>query len=96
MEAFDFSSRGEDLESCGDYLGDLLDEPGGLSDCDSGTWTGVPVVTDVLVSSSSSVVAEMCEDVSSDSDREFAEPQSFSFSRKRSIVCVENQGEMSY
>ena len=41
-------------------------------------------------------VAEMCEGVSSDSDWESVEPQSFSFSRKRSIVCVENQEDMSY
>ena len=39
----------------------------------------VPVVTDVLVSPSS-VVTEFCDGVSLDSDREFVEPQSSSFS----------------
>ena len=38
----------------------------------------------------------MCEGVSSDSGWEFVELQSFSFSRKRAIVCVENQEDMSY
>ena len=37
----------------------------------------------------------MCEGVSSDSDWECVEPQPFSFSKKRSIVCVENQEDMS-
>ena len=50
------------------------------------------MVNNVLVSPSSAV-AEMCENVSSDSDRECVEPQSFSFSKKRSIVCAENRGE---
>ena len=59
------------------------------------TLTGVLVVTDVLVSPSSAV-AEMNEGVSSDSDWEHVEPQSFSFSKKRSIVCVENQEDVSY
>ena len=57
----------------------------------------MPVVTDVLVSSSSSsAVAEMCEDVSLDSDWAFVEPQSFSFSRKPRAVCVENEEDVSY
>ena len=38
----------------------------------------------------------MCTGVSLDSDWEFVEPKSFSFSKKRSIVRAENQGEMSY
>ena len=42
----------------------------------------VLVVTDVLVSSSS-VVTEICDEVSRDSDCEFVEPQSSSFSKKR-------------
>ena len=54
-EAFDIFSQGEDSESCGKSWGDLWDESGGLSDCDSGTWTGLPVVTDVFVSPSSAV-----------------------------------------
>ena len=40
------------------------------------TWTGVLVVTDVLVSSSS-VVTECFAGVSWDSDWEFVEPQAF-------------------
>ena len=67
----------------------------GLSDCDSVTWTRLLVVSDVLVSPSS-VVAEMCEGVSSDSVWEGVEPQSFSFSKERSFVCAENQRETSY
>ena len=59
------------------------------------TWTSVPVVIEVRVSSTSAV-AEMREGVSSDSDWESVEPQSFSFSRKRSIFSVENQQDMSY
>ena len=39
-------------------------------------------------------MAEMCEGVFSDSDWEFVEPLSFSFSRKRSIVGAKNQGGM--
>ena len=68
------------------FLGDLLEDPGDLLDCDTGTRMDrlvVLVVTDVLVSSSA--VAEMCEGVSSDSDWEFVEPRSFFFSKKRSI-----------
>ena len=45
--------------------------------------------------SPSSVVTECCEDVSLNTDWEFVEPQSFSFSKKRSIVWEENRGEMS-
>ena len=55
----------------------------------------MPVVTDVPVSPSL-VMTESCDDVSVESDWEFVEPQSFSFSKKRSIVCAENEGEMSY
>ena len=58
------------------------------------TWTLLLVVNDVLVSPSSAVT-EMCEGVSSVSDLEVVEPQSFPFSNKRSFVCAENQGEMS-
>ena len=42
----------------------------------------VPDVTDVLVSPSS-VVIEMCDVSSMCSDREFVEPQSFSFSKRK-------------
>ena len=70
----------------------------GVSDCDSGTGTSVPVVLVVaaVLVSPSSVVTEVCDGFSLDSDREFVEPLSFSFSRKRSSVLAENQGEMGY
>ena len=56
----------------------------------------VLVVTDVLVSPSS-VVTEFCDDVSGDSDWEFVEPQSSSFSpKKRSFVWTDSQGEIRY
>ena len=58
-----------------------------MSDCEPEPRTGVsavPVVTGVLVSPSSDVT-KCYEDASLDSDREFVEPQSFSFSKKRSI-----------
>ena len=42
------------------------------------------------------MVPECYEDVSLDSDWAFVEPQSFSFSKKRSIVGEDNRGEMSY
>ena len=92
-----FLVRREDSESCGISWGDPWDESCGLPDCDSVTWTSLPVVNDVLVSSSSAV-AEMNETVSSDSDWEFVEPQPISFSKKRWIVCAETeiQEEMSY
>ena len=61
----------------------------GLSDCGSVALSGVSVVTDVLVSPSSKV-AVLSVAVLSDSDWEIVEPQSFSFSRKRSVVRVEN------
>ena len=80
-EAFDVFSQEEDSESCGKSWSGLWDESCGLSECDPVTWTGVLVVTDVLVCPSSAV-GEMCAGVSSDSDREFVKPQSFSFSEK--------------
>ena len=90
--AFDIFSQGEESESCGNSWGDLWDDPCGVPDGDPVTLTGVLVVSDVLVSSSSAV-AEMCE---SDSDWECVEPQSFLSPKKRSIVWVENQEDMSY
>ena len=58
--------------------------------------SGVLVETDVLVSPSSAVDV-MSEALLSDSDREKFEPQPFSFSRRRSsVVCVENQENMSF
>ena len=74
------------------------DVPCGVSDCDSEAGTSVPVVPVVLVVpvSPSSVVTEVCDGFSLDSDWEFVEPQSFSFSQKRSSVLEENPGEMGY
>ena len=86
-EHLDIFSQEEDSESCGNSWGDLWDESCGLSDCGSVTLSGVPVVTDVPVSPSSAV-AVMSETLLSDSGWEIVEPQSFSFSRKRSVVCV--------
>ena len=52
-------------------------------------------VTDVLVSPSSAVI-EFCDVLSRCSDREFVEPQSFSFSRKRALCFTSTQEEMRY
>ena len=84
---------GRDSESCGNSWRDLLGDSCGLSDCVSEVSSGVPVVTDVPVSPS---VVVMSAALASDSDSEFVEPQSFSFSKKPSIVCVENQAGMSH
>ena len=43
-----------------------------------------------------SVVTVMCEGVPSDSEWDFVEPQSFSFSKKRNFACAENQEDMNY
>ena len=91
-EAFDNFSQEEDSESCGNSRRDLWDESFGLSGCVSVTWTGVFVVADVLVLSYSMVV--MSDAVALDWN--FVEPQSFSLSKKRSIVSVENHEDMSY
>ena len=53
----------------------------------------VLVVTDVCVSPSS-VVTKFCDGFSLDSDWEFVEPQSSSFSRKRSLDWAASQEEM--
>ena len=76
----------------------FLENPDDLSDYEPETRvvvSAVLVVTDVLVSPSS-VDTECYENVSLDSDWEFVEPRPFSFSKKRSSACAENQGEMSY
>ena len=77
------------MESCGGVSwSDLLEILDDLSDCELDARTDVPavlVVTVVLVSSSSSVVTECCDGVSMDSDWDFVEPPSSSFSRKRSL-----------
>ena len=69
-------SHGEDSDSCGNPWGDLLGDSCGLSDCVLEVSSGVPVVTAVLVSHSSSLVV-MSEALLSDSDREIVESQSF-------------------
>ena len=79
----------------------MWDDLGGLSDGDLGDWVDVLVVlhvTDVhvFVSPPSSVVTETCEGVSLDSDWEFVEPQSSSFSKKYSFVWAISQEEMRY
>ena len=74
--------------------GDLLGDSCGLSDCVLEVSSGVHVVIDVPVSPSSLVV--MSETLVSDSDCEIVEPQSFSLSRRRQAVCVENQEDMNY
>ena len=53
---------------------------------------GVPVATDVPVSLSSGALGE---DFLSGSDREFAESQSFSLSRKWQAFLIESQGGLS-
>ena len=94
-EAFDIFSHGRDAECCGNSWCDLAGDYCGFSDCGSVALSGVVVVTDVPVSPSSAV-AVMSEASLSDSDWEFVEPQSFSFSKKRSAACWENSGNMSY
>ena len=56
--------------------------------------SGVPVVLDVG-EAALSVVKVMCGGVSSDSEWDFVEPQSFSFSNKRNFACVEEQEDMN-
>ena len=53
------------------------------------------VVTDVG-EPAPSVVTVMCEGVPSDSEWDFVEPQSFSFSKKRNFASVENPEETNY
>ena len=88
-ETFDIFSQEDVSESGRNSWSDLFGDSCGLSDCVSVALSGVPVVIDVPVSPSSAV-AVMSEALTSDSDWEIVEPQS-SFSRKRSIVWVENQ-----
>ena len=84
----------EDSDSCGNSWGHFLGDSCGLSDCVPEVSSGVPVVADVPVSPSSSLV--VMSDSLSDSDWEIVEPQSFSFSRERRAVRVANQENMSY
>ena len=55
----------------------------------------VPVLAGVGVSAPSEVTV-VCEDVPSDSEWDFLEPQSFSFSKKRNFACVAGQDAMNY
>ena len=66
-----------------------------VSECGSVAVSGVLVVTDVGETAHSAVAA-MCEGVLSDSEWDFVEPQSFSFSKKRNFACVGNQEDMNY
>ena len=59
------------------------------SECGSVAVSGVPVVTD-LGETAPSLVTVMCEGVLSDSEWDFVEPQSFSFTKKRNFAFVEN------
>ena len=59
------------------------------------TLPGVSEVMDVPVSPSS-VVTELCDVFSCCSDREFVEPQSFSFSTKSAHCGTDTQEEMRY
>ena len=91
--------RCEGLESCGDLSWeDLLDKPAEMSDRETVSCElvrVVPDVTDVPVSPSS-VVTEFCDVSSMCSDREFEEPQFFSFSKKHAHCCTDTQEEMWY
>ena len=89
-----FSVRGRFGELLEFLEGDLLGDSCGLSHCGSEVLSGVLVVSDVLVSPFSSVVVMSVASVW-DSNWENLEPQSFSFSRKRRAVWVENQENMS-
>ena len=42
------------------------------------------------------VVSVMCEGVPSDSEWDWVEPHSFSFSKKRKFACVADQEDMNY
>ena len=57
--------------------------------------SGVPVASD-LGETAPSVVTVMCEGVPSDSEWDFVEVQSFSFSKKRNFACVEDQEDMNH
>ena len=75
-----------------------MDKLEDLSDREFEAWVEVLVVldvTDVLVSPSS-VVTEFCDGFSCCPDCELVEPQSFSFSKKRSLYCTVTQEEMRY
>ena len=94
VEAFDIFSQGRDLERCGGLSwSDLLDKPEDMSDCEPETRVDVPDVADVPVSPSL-VVTEFCDGCSCCSDREFVEPHSFSFSKKRAHSWTVTQEEM--
>ena len=78
-----------------------MKEPEDLFDCEPASCElvravpGGSDVTDVLVSPSS-VITELCDVSPCRSDREFVEPQSFSFSEKRAHCCTDTREEMRY
>ena len=99
VEAFEILSQREDEESCGGFSWEhLLEEPEDLSDCEPDSCAHVRVVlvvTDVPVSPSS-VVTEFRDVSPCDSDWEFVEPQSFSFSKSVPHCGTDTQEEMRY
>ena len=73
-----------------------MEDPGELLDCDPGTRMEglvVPVVIDVLVYPSS-VVTEFSDEVSGESDWEFVETQSSSFSKECTLDWADSEEEM--
>ena len=90
---FEIFSQGGDLESYGGVsLEDLLEKP----EFEPDTQVEDCVVLDDVLVSHSSVVTEFCDGFSCCSDREYVEPQSFSFSKKRALCITSTQEEMRY
>ena len=91
VEALEFLSQRGDSESCGDVSWEcLVEEPEDLSDREPVSCELVRVVPDVsdvvgVLVSPSSVVSELCDVSPCCSDWELVEPQSFSFSQKKSV-----------
>ena len=78
---------------------DLLDKPEDLSDREPVSCERVRVVLDVtdVHVAPSSAVTEFCDGFACCSDWAYAEPQSFSFSKKRAhCCCADTQEEMRY
>ena len=87
-------SQGKISESGGNSWGDLWDDPRGVSGCDSGTGTSVPVVlvVAVVLVSPSSVVTEVCDGFSVESHWgiNLLSRQSFFFLQK-ALECVRRE-----
>ena len=77
------------------YAVEVMVSWGFTSDCGSVAVSDVPVVTDVY-ETAPSVVTVMCEGVPSDSEWDFVEPQSSSFSKRCNFACVECQEDMNF